>query len=368
MTMQGLRRLLRVSALAAVTAVAVPAQMKMNVAQLKGFIESSIRLRHDDFKVAAYLKRVQLTERLSDRTVEEMIGLGAGARTINALRDLRDATQNLAPALVPSAEAKPLPPPIPSPSDDEQKQVLDKVTEYSLEYDKRLPDFICAQVTRRYFDPTGLEFWSGSDTITARLTYFQNKEEKKVILVNNRYQDIDYDRLGGATSTGEFGSLLKEVFDPGSHASFQWERWATLRGKRMYVFSYRVARPYSKWKLVFERSAEDVPGYRGLVFVEKETLQVMRVTLEADDITPSFPINAASTRLDYDYADISGRSYLLPLRAEVRMRAGKQLSKNEVEFRLYRKFGAEAEIKFADLDEPLDAEKFEEKPAAAAKP
>ncbi len=367
MTMRG-RLLLTTLLIWAATFPPLAAQMKLTVAQLRGFIESSVRLRHDDQKVAAYLKRVQLTERLSDRVVEELIGLGAGARTINALRDLRDATQNLAPPLAVKVEVKATPPPIPPPSEEEQRVVIDKVTDYALEYDKRLPDFICAQVTRRYFDPTGLEFWSGSDTITARLTYFQNKEEKKVILVNNRYQDIDYDRLGGATSTGEFGSLLKEVFDPASHATFQWERWATLRGKRMYVFGYRVPRPYSKWKLVFERSVEDVPGYRGLIFVEKETLQVMRVTLEADDIEPSFPIQAASTKLDYDYADISGRSYLLPLRAEVRMRAGKQLSKNEVEFRMYRKFGAEAEIKFADLDAPLEAERFEEKPAQPAKP
>jgi len=344
------------------------AQIKMTVAQLRSFVESSIRLRHDDAKIAAYLKRIQLTERLSDRQVEELIGLGAGARTINALRDLRDATQNLAPSLTPPPVNKPAPPPLPPPSEQQQKEIIDRVTEYALEYDKRLPDFICAQVTRRYFDPTGLEFWSNTDTITARLTYFQHKEEKRVILVNNQFQDIDYDRLGGATSTGEFGSLLKEVFDPASHATFHWERWATLRGKRMYVFGYRVPRAYSKWKLVYERSMEDVPGYRGLVFIDQETLQVMRVTLEADDITPAFPIQAASTKLDYDYAEISGRNYLLPLRAEVRMRAGKQLSKNEVEFRMYRKFGAEAEIRFADLDTPLEPERFEEKPVSASKP
>ena len=43
------------------------------------------------------------------------------------------------------------------------------------------------------------------------------------------------------------------------------------------------------------------------------------------------------------------------------MRAGKFLSKNEVEFRMYRKFGAEAIIKF-ETPEPLPPDKINEQP------
>ena len=199
-----------------------PAQVKLTVAQLTNFVKSSIQLRHDDGKVAAYLKKVQLTEKLDDKVVEDLIGDGAGARTINALRELRDATQNMTTA-PPAAPPKPIVgTTIAPPDQQEQDEVLKKVTEYAMAYDKRLPDFICAQVTRRYYDPSGLEFWRQADTVKARLTYFQSKEEKKVISVDNKYVDLDYDRLGGATSTGEFGSLLKQVFDPSSHTDFSW--------------------------------------------------------------------------------------------------------------------------------------------------
>lgn len=349
--------------LIALVAPLLVAQMKMTVAQLQEFVRSSIRLRQDDAKVASYLKKVQLSERLEDRAVEELIGEGAGARTMNALRELKAATAGLPSAgqapPKPIAVAQTLPPP----SAEEQREVLRKVSDYALAYDKRLPDFICAQVTRRFYDPTGLEFWNAADTITAKLTYFQNKEEKKVLFVNGKYLDIDYDRLGGATSTGEFGSMLKEVFDPTSHADFVWARWATLRGKRMYVFAYRVARPHSRWKLLYERTVEDTPGYQGLIFVDKATMQVMRLSLEAQDIQASFPIQAASSKLDYDYEEINGQAFLLPLRAEIRMRSGKNLIKNEVEFRSFRKFGADTSITFSDIDVPLPADKFEEKPA-----
>jgi hypothetical protein len=196
------------------------------------------------------------------------------------------------------------------------------------------------------------------------LTYFQAKEEKKVMFVNGKYLDIDYDRLGGATSTGEFGSLLKEIFAPESSATFEWARWATLRGRRMYVFGYRVAQPNSKWKLLFERTHETTPGYKGLVFVDRESAQVMRVTLEAEDIPVSFPIQAATTKLDYDYQEIASQAFLLPLRAEIRMRSGKQLVKNEVEFRMYRKFGTDTSITFDTTPDALGADQLEEKPAS----
>jgi hypothetical protein len=87
----------------------------------------------------------------------------------------------------------------------------------------------------------------------------------------------------------------------------------------------------------------------------------MRISLEAQDIPPDFPVQQAGTTLDYDYAEIGGQQYILPLRAVVRMRSSKFLSKNEVEFRMYRKFGAEATIKF-DTPEPLPEDKINEQP------
>ena len=86
-----------------------------------------------------------------------------------------------------------------------------------------------------------------------------------------------------------------------------------------------------------------------------------RLTLDAEDIPPSFPVQQARTVLDYDFSTIGDRSYLLPLRAEVRMRSDKLLTKNDVEFRMYRKFSAEASVKFdVDTPAPLSEEQTKE--------
>lgn len=335
------------------------AQMRMTVDQLSAFIRSSVQLKHPDKQVAEYLKRVKLSNRLTDQMILELKASGAGPKTAEALDALKVASAELPEA----AAAKPKPPPalIPPPPVADQKRIIEEVREYAQNYSKRLPDFICTQVTRRYLDPSGLEFWQQQDTITTKLSYFDQKEDYKVVMVNNRVTDMKFDQVGGATSSGEFGSLLKELFDRESEADFTWERWATLRGRRVHVFSYKVSQSRSKWHINWQRKQDIIPAYRGLLYVDRDSPMVHRVTLHADDIPASFPIQEASETLDYDIANIGGNDYVLPLRAEMRMREGRVLIKNEVEFRMYRKFGAEATITFAP--DPLPESQTKEEPA-----
>jgi hypothetical protein len=169
-------------------------------------------------------------------------------------------------------------------------------------------------------------------------------------MINNRVTDEPYESLGGATSTGEFGSMMQQLLDPETQAEFTWLRWATLRGKRSHVYSYRVAQSRSKWRISFERTHEVIVGYKGLVYVDRDSEMILKLTIEAVDIPTSFPIGQATTALDYDYTKIGSETHLLPLRAEVRMRNGKLLTKNQVEFHLYRMFGADTSIKFETPD------------------
>ncbi|MBI3470472.1 MAG: hypothetical protein HY013_03845 [Candidatus Solibacter usitatus] len=339
-------------------ALSLPAQTRLSVEQLVSFVESSIKLKHPDRQVAVYLQKLKLSERLDDRQIEELQGNGAGPKTLEALRALRDASREL-PKPPPKVVQAP-PPPIPPPSVEEQRRVIEETREYALNYSKSLPDFICTQVTRRYYDPSGLEFWQRGDTLTTRLSYFERKENYKLVLVNNQYTDLPYESLGGVISAGEFGSMMREIFEPTSHGSFRWERWATLGGRRAHVLAYRIQQVYSKYRLNYERRMEVVVGYSGSIFVDQENGGVLRVTLEAQDIPPTFPVHQVTTVLDYRPTLIGEREYLLPLKAAVRSRMDKFLSKNEVEFRLYRKFAADATITFTP--DALPEEQTKEQP------
>src|SRR5260370_6622933 len=160
--------------------VATASEMTLTVEQLAKFIKSSVQLKQPDRQVAEYLKHVRLSDRLDDRTIEELQGLGAGAKTVAALKDLRESSANL-PAPPPPPPVPPPPKPLDPPDSIAQAKILDAAREYALNYEKQLPNFICAEVTRRFEHrlhngSRSLQHpdWRHIDPSTTKLTYFDH--------------------------------------------------------------------------------------------------------------------------------------------------------------------------------------------------
>jgi hypothetical protein len=256
---------------------------------------------------------------------------------------------------------------IPPPSPAELKQILAEITQKALDYTKSLPNFICAQVTTRSYDPSGTEAWHMSDKVQEQLSYVDGKEDYKVTLVNNLpVNNMKHEQLGGITSSGEFGSMLHAIFTPETQTQFEWERWATLRGKRMFVYSFRVAQPNSDYSIHHQPSGRTiVAGYHGLIYADAETKQIMRIRMDCEGLE-AFPINQVTVTMDYAPTKISEQNFVLPMAAEVRSREGKALGKNVMQFSLYRKFSSEATITF-DTPEPIPEDQLKEQPATPGK-
>jgi hypothetical protein len=378
-------------------ASALMAQTQMNVEQLVEFIKSELALhQHSDKQIAAGVRQIQLTEKLTDKTIIDLQAQGIGQKTTEALKIQRDLTANIKP---PSHDAPPAPakaadqgtsvesptvslapkaPPIPPPSSIRQEEIRQAITDYALNYTKNLPNFFCVEVTRQYVDPNGGSSYRSLGSILARVSYHEGQDHYSVYSVNSKLVDetsMDSVKTGGATSTGEFYSLMKSIFDPQSQTEFGWDHWATLRGRRMAVFSYSVDSAHSTYYIHYGESKDDdqriVTAYRGLIYADPNTGEIGRIKFEAMDIPQSFPVKETSEILDYDLVDISGNKYVVPLAAKLYMKAGRESTKNEIEFKLYRKFEAGSTIKY-DLDPnappppPLPESATEEKPPTTA--
>ena len=343
----------------AVSLLAMGQNNRMSVEKLVAFIQSSEKIiKQDktmtDKQLAEFLSKVKLTEKLEPRVMEDLEALDLGPLTRRALEKLRVDSQSLTASSVKQV----LPDePIPPPSSLEQGAILNDVREYVANYDNNLPDFVCTEVEHRLIAPRPGTRYGGragsdpsyqeSDTITNRLSYFEHKEEKKPILVNSRPTLSSYENLNGSTSSGDFGTMLRDLFARRAQAHFEWARWATLRGRLTMVFSFRVAQPNSTFSIVVKDiKKEIVAGYSGEVFVDKETHKVTRLLEVAQDIPVDFPVRHAQERLDYDYADIAGHQYLLPYRGELVMEGEEVLSKNLLDFLHYKKYSADSEITY----------------------
>jgi hypothetical protein len=356
---------------------AVAQTQTLTLDELLKFLTSSMELKMTDNELAKFLVKTKLSERLDDVTIEKLLAGGIGPKTVAALRLLRDQSESLATAKPVAAAPKPKLPP--DPNAEEQAAIIEEVREYALNYSKNLPNFLSTQVVRRYqagapgsrYNRSSEPSWVQVDLLTLRLSYFDQKEEYKLIMRNNSPTQEDFKSVGGATSTGEFGSLLRDIFEARTHARFGWGGWARLGrlGDRQLVmaFSYSVEQANSQWGIEYERKEHIVPAYSGRILIDKDSHMVMRVTLNADNIPATFPVKMATTVLDYDYVDISGHPFLLPLKSETQMSADGVLSKNDTEFRLYRKYSAEAEIKYDITPDALPADQTKETPAAAPK-
>lgn len=338
------------------------AAQSMTVEQLLSFIRSSVKMKMADKDVAGYLAKIKLSEHLDERTVEQLQGEGAGPKTVAALDALATESASL-PKPQPKAP-KPVYHAAPPPSSEEQQEIIGEIRDYAMNYSQSLPDFICTQVTRKYVGQTGQDDFHPEDTVLEHLTYFDQQEHYKVTMVNDHAVDLSHDAVGGAFSTGDFGSLLRSTLWPKADALIEFDHWGKLRGNLCYVFSYRISSGNSDWSIGVGPSQRIVVGYRGLIYVDQKTHKILRISMMATDIPPTFPVQEASDTLDYGYQNLSGQQFLLPLKAQVYMRHGRERDRNDIEFHLYNKYSADAVIKFdTEVPAPLPDDQTKEQPA-----
>lgn len=299
-----------------------------------------------DSQTAKSLGKIKLTERLDDRTIETLESEGAGPGTVAELLKLRDRSSGL------PAPATPAIPEPPAPSPAEQLRIWNTARENSLRFTDSLPDFICNEVVRRYTDPDNKGRWRLADTLVLKLTYFDRHEDYKLVTINNRSTGMSYEQVGGAITEGEFGSMLAAIFALKSRTDRSWDHWTTLRRRPTHVYTFSIAAANSEYQITSGTSARDeervAAGQRGYLYIDDATKMVVRLTAVADGIPPGFPVRKVNLLLDYDFVDVGGRQYLLPLHSETSMDALPVEHRNETDFLLYRKFSADATITFED--------------------
>ena len=174
------------------------------------------------------------------------------------------------------------------------------------------------------------------------LTYRKDKgEEYNLLRVDGQPTSQSYDNLGGSTSAGEFGAILQGIFLPESHAEFKEGSHDSLRGRDTVIYDFSVKKVNSRSQITDKSTKQSIiVGYSGSLWVDTETKMVIRIEDSSNEIPVGFPINFAEDSVDYDWVNIAGERFLLPVHAEILLgrESERHYEKNVIEFRGYRKY------------------------------
>jgi hypothetical protein len=261
------------------------------------------------------------------------------------------------------------------PSEAEATDLLAKTRVATLAASEAMPDFIVKQQITRSRALNNTNNWVTLDRLTIAVSYRASAgEEYKLLAINGLPPGTDdkdgsssYEQVGGTSSTGEYVSMMAALFNEVTRAEFKPVDTDTLRGRRTIVYEFEVKQQYSKLSIKAVGSGDRavVTGYRGRIWVDRETNRVLRLENMSTDIPTDFPITAASSLIDYDWVTINEQQYLLPSYAEIKLAAGfdnrSVQTRNQIRFRNYQKYGAEVKI-IEDIEDFEDEKEPEKKP------
>ncbi|MBZ5673371.1 MAG: hypothetical protein LAP61_03925 [Acidobacteriia bacterium] len=250
-----------------------------------------------------------------------------------------EAIKTSPPSVAPAPASQPIPL-----GDD---ATITKAREAALAYSATLPNYLVQQMTTRYQSDRPKAGWTALDIVTADLTYQDGRESYKNIKVGNKSVNTSMDEIPGTRSTGEFSTLLEQLFEAGA-AKFRPGGQDTIHNRPALVYSFEVTRELSRWRIEAP-SQLYYPATKGSVWIDKETSRVLRIEQQGKGMPALFPFDTIETSVDYDFIRLgTSGPYLLPVESEVLscQRGTSICSRNKIEFRNYRKFGAETNITF----------------------
>jgi hypothetical protein len=207
-------------------------------------------------------------------------------------------------------------------------------------YSQHLPDFICDQVTDRYISRSQRPAWKRQDRLEVEVLYTRDGELYRNLRINGKpAPEGTVDPGRGTWSTGEYGTILTNLFRPESKAVFM--------PRKNWVYDFAILQAHSHWRLSVGK-ATHVAAYSGTVRLDPGSGQTQDLEMTAHGLPDTFPWDMPQVHLTYGCVSIGGRKYLLPARSEniCCVRDTWYCTRNVILFRNHRKFDAESKLAF----------------------
>ncbi len=248
------------------------------------------------------------------------------------------------------------------PSAKEAAEILERARANTLASLEVMPDFVVKQMIARSEAFAGTGNWKPIDNVVIAVSYSTEKgEQYRVFAVNGApvvaEKGSDYSNLSGSTTGGEFVEDLAKLFRPESKTEFNILTTDVIRSQPALVYDFEILLENNRNGGVGFKtptgqkgfSFTSVPaGEKGRVWIDRKNGRVLRIEFKATDIPADFRVKAFESSIDYDWVEISGEKFLLPLVSDNKFTSadGGQLfqSRNLIRFKNYQRYGTEVKI------------------------
>lgn len=248
-----------------------------------------------------------------------------------------------APVFAPNAE--PSPASASGPAANSRQGFIERAKEEAEGFLTGLPNYVCQENTTRYVSE-GKTGWHAMDIVSLDLVYQDGKEDYRNVAINGKAWKKPVEE-SGAWSTGEFGTVLRDLFSPSTNAKFKYVKDSTASGLPAHMYDFVVERPNSHWRVTVV--AQSIfPAYKGSIWLDKKDARPLRIEMQATNIPAEFPEDAVESAVDYGFVSLGAQKFFVPLKAEVLSchRGANVCDKNVIEFRNYHKYAGETNIIF----------------------
>lgn len=151
----------------------------------------------------------------------------------------------------------------------------------------------------------------------------------------------------GLTKTGDFAGFVGAIFATDG-ATYRLAGQQAIGTRPAIRYDYRVPQAASRYTIT-QNGVTVAVAFHGSFWVDPESLDLMRVELEADNIPPAFKRASAKVAIDYALIAVGAGSFLLPQLTDVRVVTDRKLeNRATTRFSECHQFLAESSISFEE--------------------
>jgi hypothetical protein len=166
------------------------------------------------------------------------------------------------------------------------------------------------------------------------------------------FKDRDLRELAptGAIGNGSFALHARSVFLSGTpQITYRGEE--ILQGRTTARYEFHVPQYRSGYRIRIG-NLEGISGYRGSFWNDLETLDLVRLDVEAIEIPPHLPLKGTTDSMQYERVPIGESTFLLPKSSEMILEDfdGTQ-SRNAISFSRCRQYAGESTLSFDEAPE-----------------